>query len=137
MIQQFGRQPKVQELHNASGISQSVIIELQQLRIPIQSLDTPDNENSMSTLAEVLFDDDIAVIDQMVVEEQQETIDEALNGLLPEDISVILLRFGLMGYEPHNRAAVSKRLHLTEAQVRYRERRAITEMQQFVLNRLG
>lgn len=137
LIQQLGGQPTVQELHNASGISQSVIIELQQLMIPIQSLDTPDNENSMSTLAEELFDDDIAVIDQMVVEEQQETINEALNALLPDDKSVIVLRFGLMCHEPHTRAEVSKRLHLTEAQVRYREGIAITEMRQFVLKRLS
>lgn len=138
LIQQLGGQPTIQELHNVTGLSQSVIIELQQFMIPIQSLNTPDNEHSKSTLAEVLFDDeDIAVIDQMVVEEQQEVIDKALNALFPDDLSIILLRFGLMGYEPHNRAAVSKRLHLTEAQVRYRERRAITEMQQFVLNRLG
>lgn len=106
--------------------------------IPVESLDTPDNENSKSTLAEVLFDEEgIAVIDQLVVEEQQEAIDEALNALLPDDKSVIVLRFGLMGHEPHTRAEVSKRLHLTEAQLRYREGRAITEMQQLFLNRLS
>ena len=138
LIQQLGRQPTVQELHNIAGLSPSVIIALQQFMIPIQSLDTPDNENSKLTLAEVLFDEeDIAGTDQMVVEEQQEAIDEAWHALLPDVKSVILLRFGLMGHEPHTRAEVSKKLHLTEVQVRYREGRAITEMQQFVLNRLS
>ncbi len=122
-IQEHGREPSVDELASLLEIPTSRISAIQKMaRQPI-SLQAPIGDSETGSVLEDILsdidsDDPVQLIARKVVREK---LHEVLGTLPEREQQIIIMRFGLMGYQPLTLIEVSKHFDLTRERIRQLE----------------
>ena len=126
---ELGREPTLQEVAEASGLSPSDIADLRELARTITSLDRPVGEEGESTLGDVLRADQPEVEEQVNVGLQEEALRHAMAELPEQERAVIQLRYGLDGdRDPQPLTETGRRLGMSANRVRQLEREALESL---------
>ncbi len=122
-IQEHGREPSVDELAALLEIPTSRISAIQKMaRQPI-SLQAPIGDSETGSVLEDILsdidsDDPVQLVARKVVREK---LHEVLGTLPEREQLIIIMRFGLMGYQPLTLIEVSKHFDLTRERIRQLE----------------
>jgi RNA polymerase sigma factor (sigma-70 family) len=124
----LGRDPSRQELTEALGIEDQDIEALYRATRKIASLDAlaPGRENM--PLVDLVRDEDSDPAEAINDAEIQPVVGRLLDCLPPRERSVLQMRFGLEGMEPHTLHEVGQKLGLSRERVRQIERGALDRM---------
>ena len=125
----LGREPRDDEVAEASGVPLEQVIEVRSALRPITSLDLPVGEDQDATLGSLMPDP--AAPDPQVSSEVADLRARVVEALrpLPERERVILeLRYGLRDGEPRPLAEIGKIVHLSRDRVGQLERAALAEL---------
>jgi RNA polymerase primary sigma factor len=127
---QLGREPGLQEVANALGITND---EARTLRVAVRqpvSLDEPVG-NEANTLQDFLHDEDtdspVQNLDRMLLREQ---LSKVLHSLTTRDREVIELRFGLRDGQPRSLDEIAQRYGITRERIRQIESRSLSKLRQ-------
>jgi RNA polymerase sigma factor (sigma-70 family) len=115
----LGRQPSVQELAEATGMSSQNISDLMRVSTEPVSLETPRSSDSEATIGDVLADTETRPPnEQMSVKESVLELRSLLENLSPREQHVVSLRFGLDGEDERTLQEIGETLELTRERVR-------------------
>ncbi|HVE42674.1 MAG TPA: sigma-70 family RNA polymerase sigma factor [Planctomycetota bacterium] len=137
LAQQLGREPSLEELAEASGISREETERVLKVsRTPV-SLDRPVGEEGGSELADLC--PDLSVEDPVASATRQmlrDRIDACLHSLSFREREVIRLRYGLAGGFPYTLEEVGKIFKVTRERIRQIEEKTLRKLQHPVRTRL-
>ncbi len=119
LIQEYGREPSVQEIADKMKNSSGDVEELKQLIRKTYSLETPVGDHEESYLKDIIADSTInspAKIAEWI--SMRHEIDTWLDMLKPKERDVICKRFGLLGQEPMTLEEIGQEFSLTRERIR-------------------
>jgi RNA polymerase nonessential primary-like sigma factor len=133
LVQEFDREPTVQELARQMKFEQGQVVELQQVIRKIYSLDSPVGAQQEATLKDIIIDQTQSLPSTTAEGiKQREEIFEWIKGLRDTEKRVILMRFGLDGGEPQTLEEIGQVLSLTRERVRQIEAAALQKLRSIV-----
>ena len=128
LLQELGREPKVEEIAEATDTSVEKVREIQRLTLAPVSLDTPIGEDEDSYLSDIIRDDSAEDPEESaVIEFLKEQINEVLASLTEREQRVIRLRYGFEGRE-RTLEEVGQEFNITRERVRQIEAKAIKKL---------
>ncbi len=129
--QELGRDPGVEEIAAATGLSVEIVRSLQTLNASEIRLDAPIGDTEDSQLMDRFITDE-AVVTEEEVEERilSERIDRALRELNPRDAKVLRLYFGLEGNREHTLEEIGDVLGVTRERIRQLRDRALSRLRE-------
>ncbi len=135
--QELGREPKIHEISDRVRISEREVTDLKQLVRTTYSLDSPINDRTDTYLRDVIEDPSGDSPDRAAegIRRRQEVMSWV--GYLPEkEKTVILMRFGLDGDEPHTLEEIGRTMGLTRERVRQIETGALVKLRSMIDKRM-
>ena len=117
--EELGREPDVEEIAQATGLTEEQIRAAIHLDEPPLSLDAPVSDEDDTPLGDQI---PAEVPDLNIAEEQ---VRELLEYMRPREAEVIRLRFGMVDGQPHTLEEVAEILGITRERVRQIENKAI------------
>ena len=128
LTRSLGREPDLDELAGAAGLTTARVLELQQAALDLVSLSAPIGEDG-GELADVVADDRAAVpFDVAATSLENAALHQVLRNLNERERRVIELRFGLAGGEPRTLEDLGKEFDLTRERIRQIEAKALTKL---------
>ncbi len=129
LYQKQGRDPSVEEIAAATGISAAHVGKVMSLVREPTSLDVPIGEDGDATLGDLIEATD-AVCPHAALEAStlSEHMTEALAALTPREQSVLRMRFGIGGAVEHTLEEVGKKFGVTRERIRQIERAALEKL---------
>ena len=128
LLQELGREPKVEEIAEATDTSVEKVREIQMLTLAPVSLDTPIGEEEDSYLGDIIRDDSAEDPEESAVKQiLKEQINEVLATLTEREQKVIRLRYGLEG-RVRTLEEVGQEFNITRERVRQIEAKAIKKL---------
>jgi RNA polymerase primary sigma factor len=135
LIQQLNRDPNVEELAAAAGLTVEQVQRAEQAGMTPSSLDEPHGDDGSGSLAEILTDPmQPSPLDQIGESLLQSDLSAALSQLTPREHSILRLRYGLDGESAHTLEQIGKRMNLTRERVRQVEHEALRKLRDPRLN---
>ncbi len=129
LTQELGRDPDVHELSAYLDMPPEKIAEIMKLSQETASLDTTVDDESMTSLADLIMDANSAEPFEMVFQlTLQDTLDEVLKQLSDREMKIIQLRFGLAGEGPFTLEETGKYLGITRERVRQIQEKAMKKL---------
>lgn len=130
-VQQYGREPTLEELGVEMEISPENVEQiLQYSQVPV-SLDVPVNDESDSNLSDFISQSDGSELsDSAIDHDMRDKVREALESLTDRERMVIELRFGLLDNESRTLEQVGKTFNLTRERIRQIEAKAMRKLRQ-------
>lgn len=129
LTQELGRDPDANELSEYLDLPPEKIVEIMKLSQETASLDTTVDEESMTSLADLIMDQNSAEPFEMVFQlTLQDTLDEVLRQLSDREMKIIQLRFGLAGEGPFTLEETGKYLGITRERVRQIQEKAMKKL---------
>jgi RNA polymerase primary sigma factor len=129
-VKEKGREPTVQEIAQATGLSSQRVSEILQTTQETVSIETPVGDKGESPLSDFIQDRDIpSPLDTVVHSSLRRQIEAALNSLTDREAEVIRLRFGLGQNGDHTLEEVGEHLQVTRERVRQIESKALRKLQ--------
>jgi RNA polymerase primary sigma factor len=129
LTQELGRDPDVHELSEYLDLPPEKISEIMKLSQETASLDTTVDDESMTSLADLIMDANSAEPFEMVFQlTLQDTLDEVLKQLSDREMKIIQLRFGLAGEGPFTLEETGKYLGITRERVRQIQEKAMKKL---------
>jgi RNA polymerase primary sigma factor len=129
LTQELGRDPDVHELSAYLDLPPEKIAEIMKLSQETASLDTTVDDESMTSLADLIMDVNSAEPFEMVFQlTLQDTLDEVLKQLSDREMKIIQLRFGLAGEGPFTLEETGKYLGITRERVRQIQEKAMKKL---------
>lgn len=128
LTQLYNREPTITELAEELGVTESKVLQIQQIAQDTVSLDTPigDGEDEESRLFEFIEDTNEETPDGEYLRKQlRETIFSVLNTFTPREEKVLRLRYGLDDGRPRTLEEVGKQFNVTRERIRQIEERAL------------
>ncbi|MBO4289336.1 MAG: sigma-70 family RNA polymerase sigma factor [Lachnospiraceae bacterium] len=126
---ELGREATMQERAKRAGISVERLREILQIAREPSSLETPVGDEEDASLGDFVPDtQSISPEEYVEKKELKEIIARILTYLTPRERIVIILRFGLMGYEPWTLEEVGKLLDVTRERVRQIESKVLRKL---------
>ena len=127
---ELGREPKMQELTEHSGIPKEKIQQLELLLPQVCSLDAPASEEENSTLHVLLQDMQAPQPQQELVRRELKSImDSLLEGLNERQRQVLRLHFGLEDGVCYSLEQIGRQLGVSKERARQIERQAMDKLQ--------
>ncbi|HTX09203.1 MAG TPA: sigma-70 family RNA polymerase sigma factor [Solirubrobacteraceae bacterium] len=128
LVGTLGRQPTVEELSEATGLTVAQLTDLATAPRVATSLDRPVGDED-TTLGALLPAGDAELGEEVYVGLEREQVRRAVAGLPEPEQSVIRLRFGLNGDpEPQTYGVIAARLGLDAHRIRSIEKRALQQL---------
>jgi DNA-directed RNA polymerase sigma subunit (sigma70/sigma32) len=125
----LGREPTVEELAENTGFAVERVEDLRGLAREAVSLDTPVGEEGDATVSDLVADTEaVEPTDLTEYREFREELRTLVDALPPREAVIICLRYGLHDGKPRTLEEVARRLGLTVAQTRLREREALAKL---------
>lgn len=129
LLQDLGRDPTIEELSNALGISEEKVSEIQKIAQEPMSLENPVGEEKDSRMADFIEDESIKapveVAAQNLLREQLLAVIETLT---PREQKVIRLRYGLDDSHSRTLEEVGKEFNVTRERIRQIEAKALRKL---------
>lgn len=127
---QFGREPTLEELANATGVAIAKIEKISSLELgPVISLDAPTSRNDERTGVELLEDEsDLGLGFEMEAFELDSGLEDALSVLRPMEADILRRRYGLQGVEQETLREIGERYALSRERIRQLQERAVDSM---------
>jgi RNA polymerase primary sigma factor len=129
LVHRLGREPTIEELEQATGLSEERVRQLFELVVEPLSLESPLAEDSDASLGQRVVDENALLPDE---EAEQVRLKSALLGALsmlePREAQVLRMRFGLDMNREHTLEEVGRQLGVTRERVRQLEVRALTKL---------
>lgn len=129
--QKYQRDPTLPELAQLVGVSVTKMKHaIQAAQAPL-SLDAPLTADGDMSLAEVLPDKKISdAVRNMQRQELKDILQDALCSLNIRQARILMLRYGLLGSEPHSRQEVGEKFGLNRERIRQLEVDALNKLRQ-------
>lgn len=129
LAQQLDREPTLEELANAAGLTIEQVERAEQAGLTPASLDEAHTEDGGGALAEILTDPLQPTPFEEVSESMlQADVQAALSQLSPRERNILRLRYGLDGEPMHTLEQIGQRLRLTRERVRQLEHEALRKL---------
>jgi RNA polymerase primary sigma factor len=129
LTQELGRDPDIHELSAYLDMPPEKIAEIMKLNQETASLDTTVDDDSMTSLADLIMDQNSAEPFDLVFQlTLQDTLGEVLNELSEREMRIIQLRFGLGGEGPFTLEETGKHLGITRERVRQIQEKAMKKL---------
>jgi RNA polymerase primary sigma factor len=129
LTQELGREPAIEELGNALGVTAKKVESIIQIARRPLSLETPTDEEEDSVLGDFIEDEDSpAPVELATRNLLREQIAEVLNGLPPREVRILQLRYGLLDGESYTLEEVGKKMGVTRERVRQIEAQALSRL---------
>lgn len=129
LVQEFGREPEVEEIANAMELSPEKVREIMKISQEPVSLEKPIGEEEDSHLGDFIPDDDApSPADQAAFSLLKEQLLEVLSTLTPREEKVLRLRFGLDDHRNRTLEEVGKEFNVTRERIRQIEAKALRKM---------
>ena len=129
LLQELGREPEVDEIAVAIGLTPDKVREIMKISQEPVSLEKPIGEEEDSHLGDFIPDDDApSPADQAAVSLRKEQIMEVLKGLTPREEKVLRLRFGLDDGRTRTLEEVGREFNVTRERIRQIEAKALRKM---------
>jgi RNA polymerase primary sigma factor len=126
---QLGREPTIEELAEAAGMTAQEVGDLREARRAVASLDVPVGEEGDITLGELLSSGQPPPEEEVHVGLREQIVRQTVAQLPQPDRDVLKLRYGLDGdHEPLPLTQVGRQLGLPPHRVRQIEQRALQEL---------
>lgn len=115
-----------EDLADATGFAPERVAQILQSTAPTVSLDTPIGDDGSSQLGDFVEDQNVSSPEDEVTETMLKLeIKKQLSFLKPREETVLNMRFGLNGYEPHTLEEVGNYIGVTKERIRQIETRAL------------
>ena len=133
LIQELGREPSLEELANALGVTVEQVESLIQIYQRPLSLERPTNQENDTAFGELIEDEDAPLPEEIVTKNLlHEQVQDMLDELPPREARVLRLRYGVPNGEERTLQEVGDKMGLTRERVRQIETQALVR-----LRRLG
>ena len=127
--QSEGRAPTTEEIAEETGLTPHRIQWLQQITRPLLALEQPAGDEKDSELGDFIEDVEADRPSEIVANKMfREQIGSILETLTPREASVLRLRYGLQGSEPHTLKEVGKLFSLSRERIRQVEKGALRKL---------
>ena len=132
LLQKSGREPTVQEIASALGVSPNKVREIQKANQEPVSLETPVGDEDESELGDFIEDEDADQPVEVVFREiRREELFKVLDSLPARDRKVLELRFGLKGERPRTLEEVGERFGVTRERIRQVEAKTLNRLKNY------
>ncbi len=127
--QQEGRTPETEELAKIVEIPPDQVQWLLQITRPLLALEQPAGDDQDAELADFIEDHDAEQPADVVAQSLfREKMGEILGELTPREASILRLRYGLQGHEPHTLKEVGEVFELSRERIRQVEKTALSKL---------
>lgn len=127
--QRDGVKPEVEELARRTGLPLSQVRWLLQVTRPLLALEQPAGDDQDTELADFIEDKEVAAPAEMVEQKLfSEHLGEILNELTAREASILRLRYGLQGADPHTLKEVGEMFNLSRERIRQVEKGALSKL---------
>jgi RNA polymerase primary sigma factor len=127
--QRNGVKPEVEELAQRTGLPLGQVRWLLQVTRPLLALEQPAGEDQDTELADFIEDREVAPPAEMVEQKLfSEHLGEILEELTPREASILRLRYGLQGADPHTLKEVGELFNLSRERIRQVEKGALRKL---------
>jgi RNA polymerase primary sigma factor len=129
MVQELEREPSVDELAEAVGMTTERVREIQRISLDLLSLDAPVGEEDDSYLADFIKDDGAEEpLDAATRQMLQEAVKEVLDELNEREKEVVVMRFGLDDEQARTLEEVGKQFGVTRERIRQIESKTLAKL---------
>jgi RNA polymerase primary sigma factor len=129
MVQELEREPSVDELAEAVGMSADRVREIQRISLDPLSLDSPVGEEDDSYLADFIKDDGAEEpLDAATRQMLQEAVKDVLDELNEREREVVIMRFGLDDEQARTLEEVGKTFGVTRERIRQIESKTLAKL---------
>lgn len=127
--QQEGRTPETEELAKIVELPPDQVQWLLQITRPLLALEQPAGDDQDAELADFIEDHDAEQPAEIVAQSLfREKMGEILSELTPREASILRLRYGLQGHEPHTLKEVGEVFELSRERIRQVEKTALSKL---------
>jgi RNA polymerase primary sigma factor len=136
LIQRLGRDPGIDELADALGVTPKKVENMIQVARRPLSLETPTDDEEDSTLADFIRDNESPIPDETATYNiLKEHLASVLEGLPPREVRILQLRYGLLDGESYTLEEVGRKMGVTRERVRQIEAQALSRLRQPAIRR--
>jgi RNA polymerase primary sigma factor len=129
LVQELEREPTVDELADAVGMSTERVREIQRISLDLLSLDAPVGEEDDSYLADFIKDDGAEEpLDAATRQMLQEAVKEVLDELNEREKDVVIMRFGLDDAQARTLEEVGRQFGVTRERIRQIESKTLAKL---------
>jgi RNA polymerase primary sigma factor len=129
MVQELERDPTVDELADAVGMTADRVREIQRISLDLLSLDAPVGEEDDSYLADFIKDDGAEEpLDAATRQMLQEAVKEVLDELNEREKEVVVMRFGLDDEQARTLEEVGRQFGVTRERIRQIESKTLAKL---------
>jgi RNA polymerase primary sigma factor len=129
MVQELEREPTVDELADAVGMSADRVREIQRISLDLLSLDAPVGEEDDSYLADFIKDDGAEEpLDAATRQMLQEAVKDVLDELNEREKEVVVMRFGLDDEQARTLEEVGRQFGVTRERIRQIESKTLAKL---------
>jgi RNA polymerase primary sigma factor len=133
--QETGRTPTPEELATHVGLSPRRVRWLQEMTRPLLALEQPAGDEHDAELGDFIEDGDAEQPADLVARKLfKEQIGRFLEELTPREASILRLRYGLQGSEPHTLKEVGQLFNLSRERIRQVEKSALSKLRHISLS---
>ena len=131
LTQELGRAPEISELAERVEMTEEKVLKVIEFSQNTTSLDSAIDDDNKSSLSSVISDEEgLDPYSEAFSVTMKELLDCVLDGLSTRETTVLRLRFGLSGEDPHTLEETGKVLGITRERVRQIQERAIEKLRQ-------
>ncbi|MCK5672919.1 MAG: sigma-70 family RNA polymerase sigma factor [Spirochaetales bacterium] len=132
LSQQYGREPKIEEIADYMNLSTEKIELYLSYWTDITSLDTTINEENNSSLSDLIHDDNYEQpFESALTKNLQDILDSSLGELSSREKRIIKLRYGLSGECPLTLEEIGSLMGITRERVRQIQNNCISKLRTF------
>ncbi len=136
LTQRLGRDPGVEELADALGVTPKKVENMIQVARRPLSLETPTDDDDDATLADFIPDNEGPIPDETATYNiLKEHLASVLEGLPPREVRILQLRYGLLDGESYTLEEVGRKMGVTRERVRQIEAQALSRLRQPAIRR--
>jgi len=128
-IQEFGKEPTVEELAVGLGVSLEVVQQVRKLTKEPISIDTPVGEDGNTLVGDFIGDENaVSAFDVACGTERSEQVRNLLATLSPREQRILRLRFGIEEKSDHTLGQIGQHFSLTRERIRQIEAKALEKL---------
>jgi RNA polymerase primary sigma factor len=132
LTQELGRDPSCNEIASFMDLSEGKVKNMMQFSTETASLDTTVDEENVTSLADLICNDDYTEPFEFVFNSTlQDILEQSLQLLGEREMTIIKLRYGLCGEGPLTLEEIGKLLGITRERVRQIQNKAIAKLRTF------
>ena len=129
LTQRLGREPTFEEIAKALELSPQKVENIFKIARRPLSLEMPTGDEEDSVVGDFIEDDEIAPPDETATNNLlREHLREVLNGLMPREVRILQLRYGLLDGQAYTLEEVGRKMGVTRERVRQIEAQALNRL---------